>query len=289
MQYVSVIHDGDARWGLLQERTIHLAPMASDWPRSLLDALRDPDGNGPGRVLDEARETVSLDEVTLQAPIPRPPRNVICLGLNYAEHARESQQAKGQEPELPEHPVVFTKATSSVTGPDADIPLDPRVTTQLDWEVELAVIIGTGGRHIPEDRAHAHVFGYTVINDLSARDLQFRHKQFFLGKSLDGCCPMGPGIVPADRIADPHGLRLWCNVNGERQQYGHTSDQIFRIPDTIARLSAVMTLEPGDVIATGTPSGVGFAQQPPRFLQAGDRVECGIEDIGILRNRIVPA
>ena len=289
MQYVSVVHHQITRWGMLHEGRVHLAATAPDHPATLLAALQDGRAADRTRILADARDTPAVDEVELLAPIPRPPRNIICLGLNYAEHARESQQAKGQELALPEHPVVFTKATSSVTAPGADITLDPAVTTQLDWEVELAVVIGTGGRHIPEHRALDHVFGYTVINDLSARDLQFRHKQFFLGKSLDGGCPMGPGITPADLIPDPHALRLWCDVNGERQQDGHTSDQVFRVADTIARLSAVMTLEPGDIIATGTPSGVGFAQQPPRFLQPGDVVECGVEGIGTLRNRIVAA
>lgn len=292
MQFASVQDGNRERWGVIEGDTVYLAPVGPGWPESLLGVIRRglaaalesgaSLGNGEG----EAR---ALEDAALLAPVPRPPRNIICLGLNYAEHARESQATKGQPVELPEHPVVFTKATSSVTGPRADIPLDPAVTTQLDWEVELAVVIGRGGRHIAPEDAMEHVLGYTVINDLSARDLQFRHKQFFLGKSLDGACPMGPAIVTRDAIPDPHDLALWCDVNGERQQHGHTSDQIFRINETIARLSTIMTLEPGDILSTGTPSGVGFAQEPPRFLAPGDRVECGVEGIGTLRNRIVAA
>lgn len=290
MQYTTIADGLTSRWGVIRDEFVYLAPVDPDWPASIL-ALVTAGGDAAAvygqRLMDGAGERRLLGEVTVAAPIPRPPRNIMCLGLNYAEHARESQQTKGQAVELPQHPVVFTKATSSINGPFADISLDAAVTDQLDWEVELAVVIGRGGRHIPAARAMEHVFGYTVINDISARDLQFRHKQFFLGKSLDGACPMGPVIVSADSIPDPHDLALWCDVNGERQQSGHTSDQIFRIPETIARLSTVMTLEPGDIIATGTPAGVGFAQDPPRFLQPGDVVECGVDGIGSLRNRIV--
>ena len=290
MQYTSVTADGIQRWGVIEDRDAYLAPQSPDWPATLLELIR----SGPDIAADASRRLLTgdgerrpVETLELLAPLPRPPRNIMCLGLNYADHAAESQKAKGQDLARPEHPVVFTKATSSVTGPFADIPLDATITTQFDWEVELAVVIGRGGRYIPEEQALEHVFGYTVINDLSARDLQFRHKQFFLGKSLDGGCPMGPTITPVNAIADPHDLSLWCDVNGYRQQTGHSSDQIFRIPETIAILSRVMTLEPGDVIATGTPSGVGFAQNPPRFLQPGDEVVCGIDGIGTIRNRIV--
>ena len=231
-----------------------------------------------------ARETLAFT-----APLPRPRRNIICLGLNYAEHARESQDTRGEELALPEAPVVFTKATTTAAGPRDDLELDPAVTEQLDWEVELGVVIGRGGRRIPEERALEHVLGYTVINDLSARDLQFRHKQFFLGKSLDGSCPMGPWLTTADAVPDPHRLELACHVNGVRKQHGSTADMVFGVPAIIARLSHVMSLEPGDVIATGTPDGVGFARNPPEFLQPGDQVRCEIEGLGSLDNRIVPA
>lgn len=230
---------------------------------------------------------VPLTAVRLLAPIPRPRKNVMCLGLNYAEHAAESLAARGRELTVPDHLVVFTKAVTSVTGPYNDIAYDERVTTQLDWEVELGVIIGKSGRHIPAERALQHVFGYTVINDLSARDLQFRHKQFFLGKSLDGGCPMGPWIVTAEEVADPQALELRCWVNGALKQQGNTRQQIFTVAATIAELSRGMTLEAGDIIATGTPAGVGFARTPPQFLQPGDVVECEVAGIGRLRNTIV--
>ena len=232
---------------------------------------------------------VPLRAVCLLAPIPRPRKNVMCLGLNYADHAAESLAAHGRPLELPQHPVVFTKAVTSVTAHGADIVVDSTLTTQLDWEVELAVIIGRGGRRIPKEHALEHVFGYTVLNDLSARDLQFRHKQYFLGKSLDGACPMGPWIVTADEIPDPQQLDLCCRVNGEVKQASNTRHQIFSVAEVIAVLSRSMSLEPGDIIATGTPAGVGFARTPPEFLQPGDIVECEVSDIGTLRNRIIAA
>lgn len=233
---------------------------------------------------------LSLHEVNLLAPVPRPLKNVICLGWNYAAHAAESAGARddlaSNIAELPKHPIVFTKAPTSVTGPEATIPYDPQLSVEIDWEVELAVIIGRSGRNIAETNALAHVFGYTVLNDLSARDIQRRHKQFFLGKSLDGHCPMGPWIVTADALPEPQNLRLRTWVNGQLKQDGTTANQIFTVARTISILSQVMTLEAGDVIATGTPDGVGYARKPPEFLQPGDLVECEIEDIGRLRNRV---
>jgi 2-keto-4-pentenoate hydratase/2-oxohepta-3-ene-1,7-dioic acid hydratase in catechol pathway len=211
----------------------------------------------------------------------------MCLGANYADHAAESSRARGRELQVPEHPVVFTKAVTSVNGPYAPIPYDPRVSTELDWEVELGVVIGLGARHIPAQEALRHVFGYTVVNDVSARDLQFRHKQYFLGKSLDGACLMGPWIVTADEVPDPQGLDLRCWVNGVLKQDSNTRHQIFDVATVIATLSRVMTLEPGDIIATGTPAGVGFARKPPEFLRPGDVVECEVEGIGRLRNEVL--
>jgi 2-keto-4-pentenoate hydratase/2-oxohepta-3-ene-1,7-dioic acid hydratase in catechol pathway len=208
------------------------------------------------------------------------------LGLNYAEHAAEHYSASGQETQLPEHAIVFTKATTSINGPFSPIPFDSNVTTELDWEVELAIIIGRGGKNISTGRANDHVFGYTILNDVSARDLQRNHKQYFKGKSLDGACPMGPWIVSAEEIDDPHKLRVISRVNGEVKQDSNTEFMIFNIPEIIRQLSNGMTLIPGDIIATGTPSGVGFARQPPEFLQPGDVVECEIEKIGKIQNKI---
>ena len=233
-------------------------------------------------------QSIPLQSVTLLAPIPTPRRNVFCLGWNYVEHTRESAQATGRELKLPERPVFFTKLTTAVIGPEAPIPYDPRISEQWDWEVELAVIIGRRGKNIPAARAGEYVFGYTVVNDVSVRDVQRAHGgQFFKGKSLDGSCPMGPGIVTADEVPDPHHLALRSWVNGALKQDASTAQMFFKIPEIIAWLSLGMTLLPGDIIATGTPAGVGFARTPPEFLRPGDVVECEVESIGRLCNPVV--
>jgi len=231
-----------------------------------------------------------LASVVLRAPIPEPARNIFCLGWNYADHSKEAAHLRGKETKLPERPVFFTKLTTAANGPFSDVLVDARVSEQNDWEVELGVILGTGGKDIPREQALEHVFGYTVINDVSARDVQTAHgKQFFKGKSLDGYCPMGPWLVTADEVPDPHALPLRCWVNGELKQEGNTRDLIFDIPAILEWLSLGMTLVPGDIIATGTPSGVGFARTPPEYLQPGDLVECEVEGLGRLRNRIAAA
>ena len=220
----------------------------------------------------------------------RPRKNVFCVGRNYAEHAAESLRAVGREVKLPPAPNIFTKAVTAVTGPNAAIPYDASVTTQLDWEVELGVVIGRGGRHIAREHALAHVFGYTVINDLSARDIQNRPgMQWFLGKSLDGSCPLGPVIVTAAEIADPQSLALRLAVNGVVKQEDTTAHMLFDVAAIIAEISRAVTLEPGDIIATGTPAGVGFARTPPEFLQPGDLMETSVAGIGTLHNRITAA
>ena len=226
-----------------------------------------------------------LAAVTLLAPIPQPRQNVICLGWNYAEHVEEAGGVAGKE--LPEHPVVFTKSVYSVVGHEAEVPASAHATEELDWEAELAVVIGREAWRVTPAQALSHVFGYTIVNDLSARDLQFRHKQFFIGKSVTGGCPMGPVLVTADEIPDPQGLRIGARVNGVVKQDSSTEFMIFDVAHTISILSQSQRLRPGDVIATGTPSGVGFARKPPEFLRAGDVVECEVEGIGVLRNRIV--
>ena len=231
-----------------------------------------------------------LETVELRAPIPRPRKNILCVGRNYAEHAAESLRAIGQEVKLPEFPNIFTKAVTAVTGPTSEIVIDPAVSERIDWEVELAVIIGTGGRGIAREEALGHVWGYTILNDVSARDIQNRAGvQWFLGKSLDGSCPMGPWIVTADELRDPTNLRLRLLVNGIVKQEDTTAHMIFDIPTLLADISRGMTLEPGDILATGTPSGVGFARTPPEFLRPGDLMESEIEGIGTMRNRVVRA
>ncbi|MCR3722015.1 MULTISPECIES: fumarylacetoacetate hydrolase family protein [Prauserella salsuginis group] len=231
-----------------------------------------------------------LHEVTLRAPIPRPRRNVFCVGKNYkahvAEFGRSGYDTPSRSEELPQRPVVFSKATTSVTGPYDVVGSHPDVTAELDYEGELAVIIGRGGLGISRDDAFDHVWGYTIVNDVTARDVQRDHKQWLLGKSLDTHCPMGPYAVTADEITDVAALELETTVNGETRQLALVKDLIFDIPDLISTISGGITLEPGDVIATGTPAGVGIGFDPPQFLNSGDVVEVSISNLGKLRNRI---
>nr|WP_253282752.1 fumarylacetoacetate hydrolase family protein [Ruegeria sp. HKCCD7318] len=227
------------------------------------------------------------DDAPFLAPIPSPRKNVFCVGRNYAEHIAEGERAQNQKIGVTEHPVFFTKPPTSIVAPEADILIFPSVSHAIDYEVELAVVIGKPGRNIAKADAYDHVYGYTILNDITARDIQRRHGgQYFKGKGLDGSCPLGPFIVTADTISDPHALSIGLTVNGEQRQNGSTSDMIFDIPTLIASLSEGMTLEPGDVIATGTPSGVGYAMDPPQFLKDGDTVVCEISEIGTLRNTV---
>jgi 2-keto-4-pentenoate hydratase/2-oxohepta-3-ene-1,7-dioic acid hydratase in catechol pathway len=236
----------------------------------------------------DAKE-MPLSEITLYAPIPRPRKNVFCVGWNYLEHYAEGERVRKSGEDLPKHPVFFSKAVTSVNGPFADIPYDANVSKRMDWEVELGVIIGKAGKNISEERAPEHVFGYTVINDVSARELQKRHgAQWLKGKSLDGCCPMGPCLVTADEI-DPNNLQVITRVNGVVKQDSNTKHLYFKIPRLIAELSLGMTLEPGDILSTGTPEGTGFARTPPEYLQPGDVLETEIVGIGVMRNKIVAA
>lgn len=223
-----------------------------------------------------------LSDVKLLAPIPTPRKNVFCIGKNYRDHAIEM----GSESDIPKHIMVFTKAPTSVIGHLEEIDAHKGVTETLDYEGELAVVIGKTGRRIPKEQALDYVFGYTIINDVTARDLQKRHKQFFIGKSLDATCPMGPYLVHKSMIEDPKQLKVETRVNGELRQSGDTKDMIFSVAEIIETLSKGMTLEAGDIIATGTPSGVGSGFQPPRFLHEGDQVDITIEPIGTLSNLV---
>jgi len=234
--------------------------------------------------------STGLDQVRLLAPIPTPRRDLFAVGKNYREHVAEFGRSGYDQPDrseaLPEHPVVFTKATTSVIGPYDDILPHHGVTSELDYEAELGVIIGRGGRGISRDEAFAHVWGYTIIDDFTARDLQRRHKQWAIGKSLDTHCPMGPYAVSADEIADVTALQVQSFVNGEPRQNALVKDLIFDIPELIAVISAGITLQPGDIIATGTPAGVGIGFDPPKFMVSGDVIEIAITGLGAQRNRI---
>jgi len=260
---LELIRGGETSWALARE--------AWEYGKSLVDqqALEE---------LSRRKLAYPLKRVRLMAPIPAPLRNVFCLGRNYADHATERGAA------VPEHPVYFTKPGTAVVGPGHDV-VHHAVTKELDYEVELAVVIGAGGRDISGPDALGHVFGYTVINDVTARDLQQRHGQWFKGKSLDTFCPMGPVLVTADEIPNPQTLAISLRVNGQVRQQSHTSKMIFPVAQCIEVLSQAMTLLPGDIIATGTPDGVGAATGD--FLRPGDRVEAEIEGVGVLASKIV--
>jgi 2-keto-4-pentenoate hydratase/2-oxohepta-3-ene-1,7-dioic acid hydratase in catechol pathway len=287
MKLVTYMHGNASRPGaVIDDQILELSGSAS----SILELIaKYPDGKGFDTALGKSNR-VPLLSTTLVAPIPVPTRNIFCVGKNYAAHAREFERsgfdAASSGQEIPKVPVVFTKAPSSVIGPGAAIPrhLDP--TDSVDYEGELAVVIGRGGRGISKAAAFGHVFGYTIINDVTARTLQHEHKQWFLGKSIDGFCPMGPALVTADQIPDPTVLRLETRVNGELRQSAPVSDLIFDIPTLIETISRGITLQPGDIIATGTPEGVGIGFKPPKYLKSGDTVSITVEPIGTLTNPV---
>jgi 2-keto-4-pentenoate hydratase/2-oxohepta-3-ene-1,7-dioic acid hydratase in catechol pathway len=270
---------------------------------------RTPGGSAPGVVEGDAVRTIStptlrdyialapheriawhssdalipLAELDLVVPI-HPSRNVFCVGRNYLEHAKEGARAAGRELKLPNVPTFFTKAPTAIAGPGQELELSAAVSSEYDFEAELAVVIGARCKDVPEERALDVVFGYTALNDVTARDLQRDHLQWFKGKSLDATCPLGPWVVTPEEIGDPQALRVGFRLSGVEKQRGTTADMIFSIPRIIAELSKGMTLLPGDVIATGTPDGVGFARTPPEFLRDGDVMEVEVEKIGVLRN-----
>ena len=242
-----------------------------------LELVRSSLSRGKGKVHE-------LAGVRLLAPLPNPRGNVVAIGRNYQAHAEESARAAGK---AVDPPTVFTKAVTSVAGPNDDVVIDPAVTSQVDWEVELGVVVGRAALNVPRARARDHIFGYMVVNDVSARDIQFGWGgQYFKGKSLDGFCPTGPWIVTRDEL-DPDALRLSLRVNGETKQDASTSDMIYPVDAVIEWVSKGMTLRAATIIATGTPDGVGFARTPPEFLKPGDVVEAEVEGIGTLRNRFV--
>jgi 2-keto-4-pentenoate hydratase/2-oxohepta-3-ene-1,7-dioic acid hydratase in catechol pathway len=232
-----------------------------------------------GRAEPTAASPFDLAAVKLLAPIPRPPK-FICVGLNYRDHAAESKM------ELPKVPTIFNKFTNVVIGPGAPIVL-PKVSAKPDYEAEFAFVIGRGGRYIPAASAMEHVFGYTIVNDVSARDFQTATTQWLMGKTFDTFAPTGPWIVTRDEIADPHALDISLEIGGEVLQHSNTRELIFRVPELIEYISQVVTLEPGDIVATGTPAGVGFARKPPRWLQPGEETVVKIQGIGELRNPVV--
>lgn len=281
MRFVTFELDGRARPGVVTERD-RITDLSRGYS-SLLDLIEDS-SNAEAKVEELVRkvqpsETLSLNSARLLAPIPRP-RKLICVGLNYRDHAEETGS------EIPKVPTIFNKFATSVIGQLAPIVL-PKVSNAPDYEAEFAFVIGRRGRHIPAENWKQHVFGYTIVNDVSARDYQRATTQWLMGKTFDTFAPMGPWIVTADEIPDPHALDISIEINGEVLQSSNTRNLIFKIPDLIAFLSSVFTLEPGDIISTGTPAGVGFARKPPRYLKPGDDVVVKIPAIGELRNPVI--
>lgn len=246
----------------------------------LAEMLTEHDGRWPLGV------AVPLANVTLLAPIPRTRKNIFGIGLNYVEHIEESARTLDTAKDLPDKPVLFTKPPTAIIGPGEAIQHNAEMTQQLDWEVELAVIIGSAATRISKDDAMSKVFGYSVMVDVSARDNR-RSGQWIFSKGQDTYAPFGPCIVTADEIPDPHNLDLWLEKNGEEKQRSNTKHLLFDIPTLIADISSGMTLEPGDVIATGTPSGVGAGRTPQEWMWPGDVIECGVDGIGTLRNPVV--
>lgn len=237
-----------------------------------------------------SRGAERADAVRLQAPIPRPRRNLFCVGWNYSEHFAEGKGMRGAgEPEqIPEWPAFFDKNPATVVGPGAPVFHPAPWSNELDWEAELAVVVGHRAIDVREEDALSHVFGYTIANDVSVRDVQRRHGgQWMKGKNFDTHCPLGPWIVTADELGDPHDLGIRSRINGVTKQDSSTRYLVFRVPRILRDLSMGMALEPGDVVLTGTPSGVGFARKPPEFLRVGDVMEMEIERLGVLRNPVV--
>jgi 2-keto-4-pentenoate hydratase/2-oxohepta-3-ene-1,7-dioic acid hydratase in catechol pathway len=300
MRFLSYARDdGAPRLGVAigDERVVDLLAAAPDEPAfaSMLALIEAGcDGLARARAIIERTEatgasdaiTFDLADVRLLAPIPHPRKNVFCVGLNYQSHVEANARALGLRPEVGEVPLFFTKTTTAVIGSGAAIHLDDRLTAKLDYEVELAIVIGTGGQWIDQADALDHVFGYTLVNDVSARDLQWRTTQMFIGKGLDTYCPVGPWIVDREAAGDWSRFELVCRVNGEERQRDSAGAMIFSVPWIIAELSKGLTLEPGDIIATGTPGGCGYQLVPTRFLAPGDVVECSADGLGSLVNPV---
>jgi len=311
MRFVTFARKGESRLGLMgpQDQVIDLAEInkrylkggSPDYLKSMQAFIE-----GGGKALGAAKKAAQyvakqddeglkrlsragalcrLSQVKLLAPIPWPRKNVILLGVNYKEHVEEGARARSIELKYPEAPVFFTKPATAVIGHMGKV-IHHKATEKLDYEIELAVVLGRKGRDIPREKVYDYIFGYTICLDMTARDLQRKHGQWFKGKSLDTYCPLGPWIVHKSAIADPQTLRLRCRVNGEVMQDDNTDNMIFDIATTIEALSSGMTLEPGEIISTGTPQGVGFARVPPFFLKPGDKVEGEIEGIGVLQVEI---
>ncbi len=292
MKLVTIRHQGHRKVGAIRPGTDRIWPLEEMLGRPVGDMLSIiPELDAIRKTATFTGEGIAASDIRIEAPIPRPARNVFCVGKNYHEHAKEftrsgfDSSASSAADAIPTAPIIFTKAPECVVADGDDILYPTGVSDSLDYEAELAVVIGHGGRGIAKARAYDHVCGYTIVNDVTARDLQARHKQWFLGKSMDTFAPMGPWAVTADEVdLASAGIRCW--VNGELRQDAKIADLIFDIPTLIETLSAGITLLPGDIIATGTPAGVGIGFKPPRFLKKGDVVAMEVDGIGRLTNQV---
>jgi 2-keto-4-pentenoate hydratase/2-oxohepta-3-ene-1,7-dioic acid hydratase in catechol pathway len=291
MKIATYWHEGTRHVGRLSADENSIIPLLLETTAREIGALALIERMAAGLPLPETASPLLLSHVRLDAPLPRPRRDIFCVGKNYREHAREFAQSgfdnssSKQGEDIPAHPIIFSKLPESVIAPGAAIRIPVAVSEAVDYEAELAVVIGRGGRGISAAKAMEHVWGYTIINDVTARDWQQRHKQWLMGKSFDTFCPMGPWLVTADEL-DGTDTRVRCWVNDELRQDARTCDLIFDIPTLIETISAGITLYPGDVIATGTPMGVGIGFKPPRYLKSGDRVRIEVDGIGVLENPV---
>jgi 2-keto-4-pentenoate hydratase/2-oxohepta-3-ene-1,7-dioic acid hydratase in catechol pathway len=289
MRLATFDHDGQRRVGVVSDDLARITPLELPADDAAFGALRLIERLAAGGALPgSAGGSVALADVRLVAPLPRPRRNLFCVGRNYHAHAKELSASvfKDNAKAVDQWPIVFTKVPECVVGPNEAVRLPgAAISEQIDYEAELAVVIGRGGRNIAAADAMDHVFGYTIVDDVTARDVQMRHAQWDLGKSFDTFCPMGPWIVTAD-VLDGRATRVRCWINGELRQDGPTSNMIFDIPTLIETVSRGITLYPGDVIATGTPAGVGMGLDPPRWLRSGDRVRIEIDGLGVLEHAI---
>lgn len=280
MKYITYLHNNKESVGFLNESDNAVYPL----PFADMNALIEAPKEKLEVAIKEAKNKILLSDVTLLAPIPRPKQDVICLGINYKAHADEAERYSDAFKKERPIPIYFSKRVTEAVAPNGFIESHPGLVERLDYEAELAVIIGKKAKHVKAEDAADYIFGYTVLNDVSARLLQTTHKQWYFGKGLDGFTPMGPCITSADEIAFPPALQISSRINGELRQNSVTDLLITSITDIIEELSSGMTLMPGTIIATGTPSGVGMGFDPPKFLKSGDMVECSIEGIGTLRN-----
>ncbi|MBF7097808.1 fumarylacetoacetate hydrolase family protein [Alkalibacter mobilis] len=273
--------------GMVDYEKLGLTP--DNYPKNMIELIEDFDRVGPLLKIALSQDDlifIPTNEIKIESPIPYPKRNVFCLGKNYLDHAEEIKSIPGASSQVPTNPIYFTKVAYPTIGNEDEILNFKNITDSLDYEVELAVIIGKKGTNIPPDKAREHIFGYTIGNDISVRNIQMKHTQWFKGKSFDTCCPLGPVITTADEISYPPDLRILSRVNGEIRQDSRTSMLIFDLDYIISDLSNGITLYPGDIILTGTPAGVGFGFDPPKTLKPGDEIECEIEGIGTLVNYI---